>query len=613
MAEAAVLPSVHARARDTISSLFSFIDAQGQGDYIGEAVSQLEHSLQTAYLAQQAGADDETVLGALLHDVGRFIPAASEMPAMIAPDGTYVGTASHEILGENYLRQLGFSEKVCQLVGSHVMAKRYLTAVDKGYHDGLSQSSKTTLKYQGGTFTPEQVKEAQKDPWLQEKLAVRRWDDQAKEAGAKTPDLKSYEPIATKCLMNSRSQFQLHGRTYNLPTRPSVVVCVDGFDPEYLQQAIKDGVMPNLASFVEKGFHVTAEVAMPTFTNTNNVSIITGAEPAVHGINGNYFLDRETHEEIMIQDDRLLRGSTILEQMSKRGVRVAAVTAKNKLAKILEHGLDLNTSICFSSEFAASCSKAENGIDNVEKLVGREQPDRHSGELSIYVLDAGVQLLKDNRADLFYLTLSDYIQHKHAPGEKESDELYAAIDKRVGELVRLGAVVAITGDHGMSSKSLSDGKPNVLFLEDELESRFGKGCCRVICPITDPFARHHAGLGSFVRVYVEKGHEQSIDKMIETCGQFPQVELVLSGPDAAKRFAMPEDREGDFVIVTKKNAVIGASAAEHDLSNLEGHSLRSHGGLSELHVPLIRSEPLRSVDSKRRWRNFDAFDIVLNY
>lgn len=95
-----------------------------------------------------SGADEETILGALLHDVGRFIPAADKMPAMIAADGTYVGKASHEVLGERYLRQLGFSEKICQLVGAHVMAKRYLTAVDKAYYDGLSQSSKTTLKFQ---------------------------------------------------------------------------------------------------------------------------------------------------------------------------------------------------------------------------------------------------------------------------------------------------------------------------------------------------------------------------------------------------------------------------------------------------------------------------------
>lgn len=146
--------SVESHARQTISELFAFITAQGSSDYIGEAVSQLQHSLQAATLAQNAGADEETLLGALLHDVGRFIPAADKMPAMIAPDGTNVGKASHEILGEQYLRQLGFSETICQLVGAHVVAKRYLCAVDPAYYDGLSRSSKLTLEFQVSTFRP---------------------------------------------------------------------------------------------------------------------------------------------------------------------------------------------------------------------------------------------------------------------------------------------------------------------------------------------------------------------------------------------------------------------------------------------------------------------------
>lgn len=140
--------STEADAREIVHGLFGFMERQGHTDYLGEAVSQLQHSLQTATQAQESGADDDTILGALLHDVGRFIPDADDMPAMIAPDGKFIGSASHEILGERYLRQLGFSEHICQLVGAHVIAKRYLTAVDKSYYDGLSWNSKLTLKYQ---------------------------------------------------------------------------------------------------------------------------------------------------------------------------------------------------------------------------------------------------------------------------------------------------------------------------------------------------------------------------------------------------------------------------------------------------------------------------------
>lgn len=142
------MASNEADARATVQELFAFIERQGQGDYLGEAVSQLEHSLQAAVLAQQAGADEDTILGALLHDVGRFIPAGEKMDSMIGSDGIYVGKASHEIVGERYLRRLGFSEKICQVVGAHVIAKRYLCAVEKGYWESLSRSSKQTLEFQ---------------------------------------------------------------------------------------------------------------------------------------------------------------------------------------------------------------------------------------------------------------------------------------------------------------------------------------------------------------------------------------------------------------------------------------------------------------------------------
>jgi predicted HD phosphohydrolase len=142
------IDAVKDHAQATVRQLFGFILAQGDADYVGEAVSQLEHSLQSADLAQRAGMDDETIIASLLHDIGRFIPAATKMPRMISTDGSNLGSASHEVLGEQYLRQLGFSEKICQLVGAHVTAKRYLCATEKGYWESLSKSSKRTLEFQ---------------------------------------------------------------------------------------------------------------------------------------------------------------------------------------------------------------------------------------------------------------------------------------------------------------------------------------------------------------------------------------------------------------------------------------------------------------------------------
>lgn len=264
---------------------------------------------------------------------------------------------------------------------------------------------------QGGIFNDAQVKAAQQDPLLEAKLAVRRWDDQAKDPHMQTPELSQFEDMAVKSLLNSRSHIELHGRKYKLPSKPTVAICVDGFDPEYLEKGITDGVLPNLAALTQSGFHAMAKCAMPSFTNPNNVAIITGVPVSDHGISGNYFLDRETGKEEMITDDSMLIGSTILEMMSKRGVRVAAVTAKDKLRKILSHGLD--SAICFSAEKAAGCSAKGNRIADVEFWLGQKQPSQYSGELSLFVMDAGIKLLEEDRADLFYLTLSDCLFAAH--------------------------------------------------------------------------------------------------------------------------------------------------------------------------------------------------------
>lgn len=413
----------------------------------------------------------------------------------------------------------------------------------------------------------------------------------------------------------SRSSFELHGRKYNLPERPTVVICIDGFDPEYLEQGISDGILPHMASIVQSGFAETAKCAMPAFTNPNNVSIITGAPTAAHGISGNFYLDRTTREEHLVLDDALLRGSTILEQMATRGVRVAAITAKDKLRAIINHGLDTSRgAICFSAQNAKTCTLAENGIADVEQWLGIPAPEQYSGDLSLFVLKAGIKLLEEDRSDLMYLTLSDFVQHKHAPGSKEANAFMAAADACIGRLVELGATVAITGDHGMSDKCHADGTPNVLFVEEVLEDKFGKGFSRVICPITDPFVRHHGALGSFVRVYLNR-ETVDLDEVLEYCRSFPQVLLALDGKTAAERFEMPLDREGDFVLVSHENAVLGSCSAEHDLANLGGHRLRSHGGLSEQRIPLLRSLPplKQPAPTDHEWRNFDVFDIALNY
>ena len=406
---------------------------------------------------------------------------------------------------------------------------------------------------------------------------------------------------------------RVNGRSYRRPRRPTVVILVDGFDPSYLRQGLADGILPNLAKFTALGFAATARGVMPSFTNPNNTSVLTGTVPAVHGISGNYYLDRRTGKEVMITDASALRCDTILGAASQAGVRVAGVTAKDKLREII--GYRMKNGIVFSSQKAGEATLANAGIADVEAFVGRKTPDQYDPDLSYFVLDAGARLLERKAADLLYLSLSDVIEHSYAPGEPQANDFMAQIDRRIGRLVALGAIVGVTGDHGMNDKSRPDGSPNVIWLEDELNAQFGAGAVRVICPINDPFVRHHGALGSFVRVYL-KGDGGQLRAMMDAVRALSGIALVLPGAEAAKRFETPVEYEGDFTVVSDQGTVIGSAAALHDLSGLKGRRLRSHGGLSEQHVPFLVSAPLnaayRAKARRGDIRNFDLYDYVLN-
>jgi phosphonoacetate hydrolase len=411
------------------------------------------------------------------------------------------------------------------------------------------------------------------------------------------------------------TDIELNGRQYRVPSRPTVVICADGCDPAYLEAGIAAGVLPTIAQWRAAGYLALAEAAMPTFTNPNNMSIVTGVPPALHGISGNFTLDRDSGAEIMMTDPELLRSDTILALMSQAGVATAAVTAKDKLRRMLGRGLLIGDhGICFSSEQADRCTSAEHGIDNVEVLVGRPTPDMYSADLSLFVLDAGIRLVEQGRARLLYLSLSDYVQHGHAPDEPEALAFHQALDERLARFAELGCVVAVTADHGMNDKALPDGRPHVLYLEDVLNAHFGAGAVRVICPITDPFVRHHGALGSFVRVYRNKG--APIATLVHALRALPGVDAVLTREEACARYELPYDREADLVVTGDRNTVIGASAAEHDLSALAGHRLRSHGGAFEQVVPFLLSDPVsaeyRAISESRPLRNFDIFDFALN-
>ena len=408
------------------------------------------------------------------------------------------------------------------------------------------------------------------------------------------------------------ASFFVNGRDYNSPNRPVVGICLDGCADEYFDVALSRGLMPNLHRISVNGYRGMARGQMPSFTNVNNTSIVTGVPPSIHGVGGNYFFDVTASEEVMMNSAKFLRAPTIFPAAQLAGRKVAVVTAKDKLRDIFASGLIETGGIAFSSERVREARQETHGIADAEALIG-PNPNIYSGEASIFVLRAGVKLIEAGRANFLYLSTTDFMQHKFAPEAREALEFYAALDEQIGLLLAQNAIVGITADHGMNAKQNPDGSPNVIYLESILVNEFGPGF-RVILPITDPHLVHHGALGSFAQVHLPSGGETCLAEAIEFIRHLSGVTEVLDKSTAARLMELPPDRMGDFVVCSGRNVVLGRTPDWHDLSLIK-EGLRSHGGRYEEMVPLVISEPLTPdylAKAQGDPRNFDLFDFICN-
>ena len=407
----------------------------------------------------------------------------------------------------------------------------------------------------------------------------------------------------------STVKFEANGKTYSPAASPIVVICMDGSADEYLDTTMSFDRMPNLVKMARNGFRGMVRGALPSFTNVNNASIVTGVSPAVHGISGNFFYDTLNREEVMMNSASYLRAETLLAAAANAGRRVAVVTAKEKLRDILSHNMK---GIAISAEKANQARQDTHGIENVEAIVGFPTPAIYSADASLFVLRAGVAFVEQELADLLYLSLTDYMQHTYSPEKEESLAFYEAMDREIGRLLELGAVVGATADHGMNAKVKADGSPNVLFVEDMLESHFGTNGFRVICPITDPYVKHHGALGSYVVVHLSD--PSRTDEIKNWLAVQPGITEVYDKATAVRVLEQPADRIGDLVVLSGRDVVVGRRPEYHDLSALDG-SLRSHGGRYEEMVPMLISHPLNALYKMKAAgdpRNFDIFDFTVN-
>jgi phosphonoacetate hydrolase len=385
-----------------------------------------------------------------------------------------------------------------------------------------------------------------------------------------------------------------------------VVITVDGGDPRYFDDALERGLMPALADMLRGGgAYSVGRGHMPSLTNPNNMSIVTGSPPAVHGIPGNHYLNPAGEEEQLVNPS-VVRASTIHAQMRQAGVEVLAVSAKDKLRQLLGAGGVPSV----SAEKAAELGLPAFGVRNVCELVGRPAPDIYDWDLSCYALEIGLAVHRRCRLGLLYVSLTDFVQHKQGPGGPLADRFFRRLDELLGHYLEAGYAVGITADHGMNAKQNPDGSPRVHYLSEILE-QIGLDDYRVILPITDPYVRHHGALGSFAWVHVAP---DDVERTQAALARLDGVEEVLTRREAAVIYEHPADRIGDLSVAADARTVLGKRRADHDLS-LVAEGLRSHGGRHEQLVPIIVSHPLAepyATAHRIGLRNSDLHDLLLN-
>jgi phosphonoacetate hydrolase len=367
------------------------------------------------------------------------------------------------------------------------------------------------------------------------------------------------------------SAIEVNGRRYAAPTTRSAVFCLDGCDPRYLDDAFERGIVPRLAELAEKGAYTVGRSQLPSFTNPNNLSIVTGAPPSVHGLPGNHYL-ADDGTEVQLVDPSFLRCPSVHAVFAEAGVPVLAVTTKDKLRRLLAAG-DVP---CVSAEKADE--QAVDGVARAADLVARPKPGIYDWDCSHYALELGLALADRLGTQLLYVSLTDFVQHADAPGGTLSDRYLVRLDEIVGSYLDAGWRLALVADHGMNAKS------EVVYLGDVLDE--AGIAAHVILPITDPYVVHHAALGSACWVHVG---DDDLDRARNLIDEQPGVEEVLDRAEASEQLSLPADRIGDIVVLADARTALGRRRGEHDLSALRG-PLRSHGGRHEQPVPILLSE-----------------------
>ena len=346
---------------------------------------------------------------------------------------------------------------------------------------------------------------------------------------------------------------------YNIVKRRKIlIICIDAGSHDYL--AASD--IPNIRNLADSGFYIYAKAVIPSVTNVNNVSIVTGSFPNAHGITSNYFVNRDTGKGAYIEDNRFLLKPTIFEEAkkSKFADKTALFVTKQKLLRILEAGTD----IALAAE--APPTEYSDAIGPVEPI--------YSCEINWWLLRAVHYTLRKHDPDLVYCSTTDWVQHKYAPNEEMSQLHMHKLDRIIGEIVDdcPEREIYITADHGMLDKT-SAIDPSQVLCQVNIASTS-------IPIIKDRYEAHHSNLGGAAYVFLKNQTDIESAKQVLTKTQ--GIEEVYTAIDAAKIFKLHPDRIGDMFVLADKDTVFGVLEAPS-----KEIKVRSHGSRHESYVPII--------------------------
>lgn len=410
----------------------------------------------------------------------------------------------------------------------------------------------------------------------------------------------------------------VNAKMYKRPVRQSVIVCMDGISPEYISGAIEAGVAGTFERFKENGFYGVAEGVIPSLTNPNNISILTGVLPWEHGIvTSGIAFERKIGKYEIISSPEYIKHENILQRFCESGAKVASITTKDKLRHLLsvDGGINISAEVAHRFENVGEMEMIKNSIERTKKEGLLDKIDEewmYSEKSSSFSLDLGIKLLEGKGPyvpEIMYISLTDFIPHRYAPGTENANNYIKCIDERINVLDKMGCVIGMTADHGMNAKHDLLGEPNAIWLKDILEERKITGY-NILLPITDRYFGHHSCLGGCAWIYLNEGAD--VFRAMDALKDLEGIEEVLLNNGAARKYDLPENSIGDIFLLADGENVFGATRKEHGEIP---RWLRSHGSTHEQKVPFIINKSLNmeyELKKERGLRNFNIFEYALN-